>query len=494
MKMKPKTLKPKTLPAAGEDFKTYLLTNKKLILSGAAVSFTLFALLKVLFPDPDFFLDSYSYVEDAIKRPDITYRPRGYANFLSILHSISSAPLFTVFVQFIVFLLSSVFFVFSSDYLFGLPQKLKAVVFYLAIVNPILLLQTNLVSSDSLFCSLTVTWFTFCLWAIRRPNWFVLLAQVVLLLFCFHVRYTAMYFPAIAVAFFLFSKGNLVYKMAGIVLSCGLIYHSVEMQKEEMYRVTYVRMLSAFSGWQIANNVLCYYKEIDVRKEDLPTFDAENIDEFVKKFINDHYIEGNNIGTYYLWEPKSPLKYYLAARKERSGNSYFLEWCICAELFNDYAWAIIKQYPMAYVRYFMGGNLKHYVYPNPEALDNYDRWHSAIPAGTKTWFGFNKDHLECRFPNLQEKIIAPYPAISFIINIANILVLALLLFFIIKYRKRADRDTLRLFFSWGTFYFSFVLFCLFSTIVLLRYLDPLFMLGLVMPFVLVERILRLRAK
>ncbi len=476
-----------------DNFFRYLRTQNLQISIVVAVSAILFYLIKFCFPLPDFFLDSYNYVLDAVKMPEVSYRPHGYGYFLQMVHNISTSAFFTVFVQYLAFLISSLFFFYSADYLFGMPRKAKTAALFLTVINPILLIQTNLISSDSLFSSLTVTWFGLCLWCIARPSWFVLVAQVAVLFCCFHVRYTAIYFPIIAVVFFLISKGKMIYKLVGIFLTLTMIYQTVEQQKDVMWDVTGTRVLSAFSGWQIANNVLCYYKKLDVDKGDFSSEESKVIDGYVKRHINELYFEGNNIGTHYLWTKNSPLKYYLNARGIPTGNTYFHEWCVASEPLNEYGWEIIRHDPIAYLRYFMWLNFKfNFVFPGTEILGNYDRYHAGIPPETKTWFGFTEDYLHCLYPDLQEEIIKPYPAISCVINLANVAFLIAFLVVVIKNRRNIDRDSLRLFLAWGIFYLSFVFFSLFSTLVLLRYLDPLFTLGIVMPFVMWEGVRRVR--
>ncbi len=477
-------------------FLSYLAKQEKLISIGVLVLIAAFLLLKFCFPYPDFFLDSYNYVRNAAQPEPVTYRPNGYPTFLTLTHSISDSGYFTVASQFLIYVFSSFFFFFSCDYLFGLPKKYKNWLFALVVFNPILLLQTNLVSSDSLFSSFTVIWFTLSLWCIVRPNLLVLVLQVIALAICFRLRYTALYFPIVAVLFFAISKANILFRFAGIALSLLIVYHFVEIQKDKMEENMGIRTLSGFTGWQIANNVLCYYKHVDVKAEDLPTNEMKTLDIFVKHYIDSVGTEEGSIHTDYLWSAKSPLKKYMIYSANKLADetsylrSYFYHWCISSVLYSEYAWTIIKFDPMAYVRYFMLSNLKNFMYPELEILRNYDVLHSPLPPETKAWFNYDIDNLECRFKNLQKNIIAPFPAIFLLLNVFNFSAIAVFFFKNIKRYKSVDKDTRRLFIAWCVFYFSFALFCLFSTIVLLRYVNPLFTLGMLMPFVLFSQLKR----
>ncbi len=470
-------------------FFKYLVQQKKIILIALILNTAIFIALKFCFPIPDFFTDSFTYIADAILQRPVTYRPAGYADFLGLTHSISGNPNFTVFIQYMLFVTSTLFCFFSGDYLYGFPQKIKTIIFYVAILNPILILQTNLISSDSLFCSLTVIWFTFCLWIIRTHNLTAIILQVIFLLLCFHVRYTAVFYPVIATVAFLFSRRKLFYKIAGIILSVSVIYFYVERQKDVTERLTGTRVFSGFSGWQIANNVLCYYKEIDVDPESLPTQDAKIIDRIVKKQIDNMYVE-HYVGTQYIWDIKSPLKFYLALRLKYTKSIYFAQWLWASQNMSDYGWAVIKQHPGAYVRYFMAPNFINYLLPDREILMNYNYDDLQIPPETKQWFDFHIDHIYCRFEYLQKDIIVLYPGISLLLNLVNIIIVFAFLFRYIRIWKKVGKDAKNLFIFWCFFYFGYVAFSVFSTIVLLRYLDPIFALGIIMPFILWQQIKR----
>jgi len=468
-------------------FLKYLTQQRKLLLIASIIFVAIFLLLKLCFPLPDFFNDSFTYLYDAVNKPDISYRPLGYSNFLSIIHIISTNGNFAVFIQYLLFFISTLFCFFSCDYLYGFPPKLRLVVFYLALINPILIFQTNLISSDSLFCSLTVTWFTLCLWIIKRNTYPLLLLQAALLLVCFHVRYTAIFYPAVAAIVFLFSKGRMLYKVVGIILSITVVYFYVERQKAISEDHFNIRVFSGFSGWQMANNVLCYYKKIDVDPKDLPDLDTRNIDRLVKKFIDKMYVE-DYVGTQYMWDKNSPLKLYVYVRETDRQKSYFSQWYSASKPLGDYGWAIIKRNPLAYVRYFIIPNTKNYFLPDQEALSNYNYYSLKISPDTKDWFGYDFERLYCRFPDLQQNIMFLYPEISFALNVFNIVIVCVCLFRYFVARKKTDRDGRTLFLVWCTFYFGFMALCLFSTIVLLRYLDPLFALGIIVPFLLLHQI------
>lgn len=257
--------------AAGTDvsFLKYLAGQKWLLVQSLITFVALYGVLTFLFPLPDFFVDSFTYVDVANRHVNVSYRPLGYSDFLRMVHGISPNCHWLVFVQLFLFYSSTLLTFFSLDYLYGLPKKWSPVVFYLLLINPLLVLQANLVSSDSLFCSLTMVWISLCIWIINRPGYILAVLHTVVLFLCFYTRYTAIFYPVIACVVFLIAKGRYLYKITSVLVTLALIIGYVKYQEDTIERSAGVRVFSGFSGWQIANNVLCYYNKIDVHTEAL---------------------------------------------------------------------------------------------------------------------------------------------------------------------------------------------------------------------------------
>ena len=61
----------------------------------------LWILFKRCYPFPDFFTDSYTYIQAAADHNAISYRPIGYSLFLRLVHGISRSDTFLVTIQFL---------------------------------------------------------------------------------------------------------------------------------------------------------------------------------------------------------------------------------------------------------------------------------------------------------------------------------------------------------------------------------------------------------
>ncbi len=464
-------------------FAAYLVDRKTSLAIWLSAACIQGALLNFLFPYPDFFSDSYTYVADAIANLGFSYRPQGYPDYLVHLHKLLPSAGFAVFVQYLLFALSTLFCVSSCGYLFGLTKRQTNWLMAAVLLNPMLVITSNLVSSDSLFCSSTVLWFTSLLWIIKRTGFLNIAIHTLLLLICMHLRYTALFYFAISAITFLVSKGTKVLRVVGVVLSVSAIWGYVNWQETKTEDNFGVRMFSGFGNWQIANNALCYYKKLNVSDDDLPTTETKVLDFAVKRFIDTIYTEGH-IGTQYMWDKRSPLKRYVARRCRLENQKYFPEWIKCSEDIGEYGRILIKSDPMAYIKYFMAPNFKNFMVPDLEAIEDYNIYHLTAPDNCKVWYNLDTNVLTPRYQGLEKRMMAVFPYLNCALNVFNIIFIFYFLLQNWKTRKLLRKDILGLFCAWTAFYFGFMAFSVASAYIVFRYLEIIFVLGVIIPVVL----------
>ncbi len=477
----------KPLLSPQEGFAAYMRSYRTVLIIWISVACLQCALLEFLFPYPDFFSDSYTYVADAIVNLGLSFRPQGYPDFLVFLHRVLPSVGLAVLTQYVLFILSSLFCVLSCGYLLGLNSKKTNWLLAAVLLNPMLVFTTNLVSSDSLFCSLTVLWFTSLLWVIRKAGWPNTIIHVLLLLACLHIRYTALFYFFISSVAFIAARGKIVLRVIGIVASLSMIFGYINWQENKVEELLNVRVFSAFSNWQIANNVLCYYKDIDVQIADMPTKDDSVIDYCVKRFIDTTYTEGH-LGTQYMWNKKSPLKVYMAMRGRLDKSKYFPEWILCSQEIGEYGRTLVKKYPLAYVRYFMVPNFRNFLVPDLEALEDYNVYNLTVNKPCKDWYNLDTDFLSPKYLHLERYLMVAFPYLNCALNIFNIFFIFLFLFLNWKRWKSMDRYIRGVFGVWAVFYFGYLLFSVASAYIVFRYLDVIFVLGVIMPVVLLPHI------
>src|SRR5579863_1726354 len=61
---------------------------------------------KCCYPYPDFFTDSYTYIQAAADQDAVSYRPIGYSLFLRLVHGVWRSDTFLVTIQFLLVQLS----------------------------------------------------------------------------------------------------------------------------------------------------------------------------------------------------------------------------------------------------------------------------------------------------------------------------------------------------------------------------------------------------
>ncbi len=457
-----------------------------MLAAAMAISLVCFVILRLCFPTPDFFIDSTNYVNWAYYDVALNYRPVGYSKFLRLVHEYVSGSIVAVAaVQYLLFLVSTLFCFFSIDHLFHLQKKVRWVVFILLVFNPVLIFQTNLISSDGVFCSLTVLWFTSCLWIASRQQWWALLAQVGLLYMCFAVRYTALFYPVIAVLVFVLCARKLLYRITGIVLTIYVMMHAVEKQENLMKEQTGVKVFSGFSGWQLANNVLYYHKKIKVDTADLYSPEMKAIYNVVNVFI-DSVDRKDSVGCVYMWDKKSPLKVLAYMRMYSAKQAYFPSWVYTSVYFGEYAGIIIKQQPWAYVRYFMLPNAKEYFYPPLEVVGSYNSTSCVLDTITMKWYGIKDSTLTCRAPGVQRYTMSVYPAVTLLLHLASLFATCIFLVRAVRARHTIGRDVVAMFVAWFMFYFGYMGFSIIAAPVYMRLVDPVYILCIVMPAALLS--------
>ncbi len=463
-------------------FRSYLVSNKKLIRLASIVSVLFFLFLKIFFPYPDLYSDSLNYVLWAKDDFTVAYRPMGYSHFLQLVHAFSHGYNAITCIQYLLFFVTTTYLLLSADHLIGLPGKFRGILMVVSLANPLLLFQTNMISSDSLFCSLTVLWFTLCLWVLKKGTLWALVAQAFVLYLCIEVRYTALFYPLIAAVAFVASYTKLIYKISGITLTASIVFFAIEQQKDKTEQVLQVRMFSGFAGWQVANNALYCYKHIKIDNNDLPNVRTQFINRMVEQYI-DSMGSHDEVGSDFIWARRSPLKLCCVVLSKKSKIDYFLAWFVTSEELNNYGWYIIKKFPFAFARYFIWPNTKKYFYPDKEAMSDYNCEQSVLPDDMKVWLGMDVNKPVCRIPHMQQYIIMLMPAVSGILNLLAIFVLLITGADHVSKRKQTARDSL-FFIMWSIFYVTFMAFTIFAAAVNLRFMDAMFVLAPVATIIL----------
>ena len=437
------------------------MTRKWLI--AVTASLLQFFIFKHFYPFASFFEDSYAYICAAMEHDAISYRPIGYSWFLLLIHGISASDTFLVFIQYCLLQGAGLYLYFSIHRLYGPRKVIGRILFFFLLFDPIQLYIANVVSSDALFIALSLIWLTALLWLIRRPSMRHLLLQLCLLILIFYTRYNALCYPVIAaVAFLLTCKGP-IFKLAGIASSLLVLVIGVLIVREATRQQTGVKVFSAFSAWQIANNALFMYPYVKVDPSHLPSAECRELDSFVRATPAHQPVD-----TWYMWDPRSPLKKYMRMRQQREHTGYFTAWNRVAPVFSQYGYYLTARHPLLFAREYLWPSTRIFFYPSLDILMRYNEGESNVDPMAKDWFHYSSTKVRtvCS-PDLQGHLLGPFPAFNLAVSLAFILGAVL---FLIPGKGKPDRSGFREGLLMTMTYFAVNAgFCIFATPSVFRY-------------------------
>ncbi|OQP38822.1 hypothetical protein A4H97_19095 [Niastella yeongjuensis] len=408
-------------PTATESFSRFLIKdnlNKKYLLIATAGIFIQFILFKLCYPFADYFNDSYTYIDAAAHNYPISVRPLGFSRFLSLVHHLSSSDTALVFIHYLTIQLGLLYLFFTLRFFFPLRNSISHVLFALLIFNPVTLYLSNYVSSDAMFASVSIVWFTLLIWLINRPTWTRLLVMAELLYLLFQFRYTALYLPLVTIPAILFSRRNWFFKISGIVLVVVPMYLGMQHIKNLTYKDTGTRVFSAFGSWMATNNALQMYPYIKVQDKDLPTADCIAFNKIVKQYFDTLPASARPGPVDLLWLDHSPLKTYMhALQKQKKINGYFRAWHAVAPVFMQYSNTLLLQHPVAYMRYYMLPNAKTFFLPPLECLLSYNEQKNTVDSVAMKWFRYKSNRVTSINKTIQASILSPMPGLWLLSNI-----------------------------------------------------------------------------
>lgn len=436
-----------------DSFWHYLLNeriNKLYLFFSAALVIIQFSLFKYFYPFPSFINgDSYVYLKMAALNSGIDTYPIGYPRFLRLLSAFSISATGLVTIQYILLQASSLFFIITLFYFYRFSRFTKNLIFLFAMCNPVCLYLANLVSSDALFISISITWFTVLIWLVERPTKRLILLQTILIFLAFTIRNNAMYYPLITLVAMFLSKQRFVYKIAGISASVLVISTFVYNTSQKYNALTGISQFSPFSGWQIANNALHAYRYIDsVDRKPVPKRFQE-LDAIVRKYFDTtknvlkypHELALAN--TYYMWNKPSPLQQY--AYKKYSIDSLSIiplkNWAQVAPLYYSYGSFLIQKYPAQFIRWYLLPNAAKFYAPPVEFLENYNGGEDTIHRIAKQWFHLTSNKVSTRTNGFKVHLLNASPIIT---ACTNALFLITFIFFIMLkgFTKNKEISTL----------------------------------------------------
>jgi hypothetical protein len=430
-------------PAPSQTFAQFLFYNKRnriiLYLAAAAIIIQ-FGIFKYLYPFANYIHDdSFFYLYAAYENLSINTYPVGYSKFLRLVSVFAKPDLVLVSVQYLLIECSTLFLLFTIFYFYKAGRVTQAVLLCFMVFNPLLLHLGNMVSSDGVFLALSMTWFALLLWIIYKPSSKIICWHAIVLLAAFTVRYNALIYPFIALLAFRLSKLPLRKKAIGLGLGLLLIGWFVALSMFQYKKFTGYWQFSPFSGWQLANNAMYAYQEVDSADREPVSLKFRALDNIVRNFydMNPNKPAGE-ASTVYMWTEWYPLMRYTnnLFKAKDSSTPQFKEWASMGPFFSSYGWHIIKKYPMHFLRYFVWPNSLKYLAPPVEFLEYYNWGHKYVMEPARIWFGYTNYQVKTRMKSREIWILTPYP---YLVSFANLTMLLMLLAYLLLKGWQSNR-------------------------------------------------------
>jgi hypothetical protein len=404
-------------------------SNRRLLLIAAVATLLQFIIFKFLYPFPDFFSDSYSYIYAASVNQDVSIWPIGYSKFLAAFHTLTHSDTALVAFQYFLLETSSLWFFFTVTYFSDLGNVGRKIFFVFLFFNPFFLYLSNYVNSDSLFAAVSLLWFTELLWIVYRPRRYQLFTHGMLLVLCFTIRNNAYYYPFVSIAAYAMSHQPLKQKIAGLLLPLLFIGGFVLYTREAAFKLTGTRQFSLFTGWQLANNALYLYDKIEVDSTKLPTKEAKDLHQESIKFFKKvdpvkyrEYLE-DFVGNFFIKSADAPMKqYFFRHYRMDTREELVVSWGQASADFSPFGKYIIMHHPLAYARYFVWPNVFHYFNPPLSVQEIYNYGRPEIDSVAQQWFDYKTDKVWCVSYSLQEFLLV-YAALFLLVNLYYIVLL-----------------------------------------------------------------------
>jgi hypothetical protein len=406
-------------------FKEYVFVENKVYV-GVILGLMLleFVVFKTLYPFPDFFSDSYSYIRAAYFHFDVNIWPIGYSRFLAFFHhwvGHSGSALITF--QYLAWCFASLYFFLTVTYFYPTGKNTRIFLSLFLFFNPLIFYTTNYVTSDILFISMSTVWLTLLIWILNRPTLAHILIQAVLMFVMFTFRYNAMIYPLIAAGVILVSKQKVWIKVLGIIAGPALIVPFIIWSSNAAKVVTGAPQFPPIlGGWQWGNNALYFRGFIQENSNAFPTPQTAELDRIARQFFalpyRPQHLLADEVANFFIRHPEAPLKQYMA-RHFRPKNEYedVVAWGKSAIVFDQYGKFLIKRHPWAYARYYLLVNTKNYFIPPLEKLEIYNLGEDAMWPEAQGWFQYSSPQIWCVSKELQGTVLAMFPVLFLILNL-----------------------------------------------------------------------------
>jgi hypothetical protein len=365
--------------------------NRTFLLTIGILMIVIFAGYKIIFPFPTLTPDSHTYLVMAYNNQLVGAFPGGYGKFLRLFSAFTSSALMLTMFQYIYLQFCTIYFLFRIAYLFKFSVWVTRLLITLSVVNPIIILSSNLITPDALFAGVSIIWFSQLLEIRYKPTLGMLLSHAMTALVAFSLKYNALYYPLISLLVIIFSDLRFRSKAIGFGMVVLLLGGFIGATQVEYEKSTGWNQFAPSIGWQLAGNILTAYEQFPENKNvQFPKRFAE-----LNKLVTQHVDSLNDVAKYlhsklsyfYQYDKSSPLYAYMnKAWTFDTTGSKIKHWSRMGPTYMEYGIMLIQNHPEAYIKHFVKPNLNYFFTPNAEVLGYYNLSGKTVDSLARTWF------------------------------------------------------------------------------------------------------------
>jgi hypothetical protein len=292
--------------------------------------------------------------------------------------------------------------------------------------------------SDVLFTAISFLWLVHLVWIFIRPSYYLLVGQAILLLIAFSIRYTALYYPFIAILVLIFSNQHYRNKILGIGLTLFFLLFFVQYTRIKMGEVTGHRQFSTSGGWKLASNALYMYGHLAPLDNSAVPKEFSVIHQITKNYFRGphtqvdlyHIDQEFTTGSFYVAAVESPLMKYVRLKKGEKIYD-FQNMAPFGAFFSAYGSYLIVKHPLDFLNYVIVPGIVAYLSPFPEIyiehLDLNNIWGNPLGEEIKRWFGFRSMNFSQDALTIRGLVLAPFPFIFSLIHVGFCLILLVII-------------------------------------------------------------------
>jgi hypothetical protein len=292
------------------------------------IMITLFALISAslyyCYPFPHMVSDSQEYISSAERLANNPYHPIGYSLFLALVHFFYSSTQAIVVAQALIYLVSVLYFIYQIAEVLNLSIKVKKILGILLVLNPLPILYTHFVLSDSLFIAITLCYLGSMLRFTKEPKLRIVIEILVWSGLCLLVRHVGllfMVFSAIVIVIKLRKRSlrQLLFFASGCIVVVLLMCYKMKIDLG-------VFRLNTFDGWTLWSSTAKYIDLSEEYRQKLSSEELKNLYNYFGSYPIDTYTK--NAGFWNLWSNDAPAKKLMFYYIQRYNLNYYDAWII----------------------------------------------------------------------------------------------------------------------------------------------------------------------